>query len=137
MEGSELLLFCTQAFGERSLLRLSFTLRLVIRAGDPTPDQKPDNTGTQRADQEGRAQTDRPADLNPNLMPDKVKGQMSPGGSMPSITLKGVSIKGTSTVKFEEAAATAQAEAQSALNQDKVPRSYQNNVRDYFDDLKK
>lgn len=103
----------------------------------PNQDAGWDNTGIQRPDQEGRAQTDRPADLNPNLMPDKVKGQMSPGGSMPSITLKGVSIKGTSTVKFEEAAATAQAEAQSALNQDKVPRSYQNNVRDYFDDLKK
>ena len=28
-------------------------------------------------------------------------------------------------------------EAQSALNQDKVPRAYQNAVRDYFDDLKK
>jgi flavin-binding protein dodecin len=56
---------------------------------------------------------------------------------MPSITLKGVSIKGQSTVKFEEAAATAQSEAQSALNQDQVPRVYQNAVKDYFDDLKK
>ena len=56
---------------------------------------------------------------------------------MPSITLKGVSIKGQSTVQFEEAAATAQSEAQSALNQDQVPRAYQNGVRDYFDDLKK
>jgi hypothetical protein len=96
-----------------------------------------DNSGIQRPDMEGRGHTDRPDDLNPNLMPDKVKGQMSPGGSMPSITLKGVSIKGTSTVKFEEAAATAQQEAQSALNQDQVPRAYQNHVRDYFDDLKK
>jgi len=40
-------------------------------------------------------------------------------------------------VKFEEAATTAQEEAQNALNQDKVPRAYQNAVRDYFDDLKK
>jgi hypothetical protein len=96
-----------------------------------------DNSGIDRPDMEGRDATDRPTDLNPNLMPDKVKGQMSPGGSMPSITLKGVSIKGTSTVKFEEAAATAQQEAQSALNQDQVPRAYQNHVRDYFDDLKK
>jgi hypothetical protein len=38
---------------------------------------------------EGRGTTDHSTDLNPNLMPDKVKGQMSPGGSMPSITLKG------------------------------------------------
>ena len=86
---------------------------------------------------DGKGHTARPDDLNPNLTPDKVKGQMSPGGSMPSITLKGVSIKGTSNVKFEEAATTAQQEAQSALNQDQVPRAYQNAVRDYFDDLKK
>jgi hypothetical protein len=96
-----------------------------------------DNSGINRPDMEGRGHTDRPDDLNPNLMPDKVKGQMSPGGSMPSITLKGVSIKGSSKVKFEDAATTAQQEAQSALNQDKVPRAYQNAVRDYFDDLKK
>ena len=37
----------------------------------------------------------------------------------------------------EEAAAAAQQEAQNALNQDQVPRAYQNAVRDYFDDLKK
>lgn len=96
-----------------------------------------DNSGIQRPDMDSRGLTDRPDDLNPNLRPDKVKGQMSPGGSMPSITLKGVSIKGTSNVKFEEAATSAQQEAQSALNQDQVPRAYQNNVRDYFDDLKK
>ncbi len=96
-----------------------------------------DNSGIKRPDMEGKGLTDRPTDLNPNLMPDKVKGQMSPGGSMPSITLKGVSIKGTSNVKFQEAATTAQQEAESALNQDRVPRAYQNAVRDYFDDLKK
>ena len=96
-----------------------------------------DNSGIQRPDLDPRGHTDRPDDLNPNLRPDKVKGQMSPGGSMPSITLKGVSIKGTSNVKFEEAATAAQQDAQSALNQDQVPRAYQNAVRDYFDDLKK
>ena len=47
---------------------------------------------------------------------------------MPSITLKGVSIKGTCNVKFEEPA---------AAQEDQVPRAYQNAVRDYFDDLKK
>jgi DNA repair exonuclease SbcCD ATPase subunit len=96
-----------------------------------------DNSGIERPDMEGKGHTDRPEDRNPNLTPDKVKGRMSPGGSMPSITLKGVSIKGTSNVKFEEAATTAQQDAQSALNQDQVPRAYQNAVRDYFDDLKK
>jgi hypothetical protein len=96
-----------------------------------------DNSGVQRPDMDARGHTDRPDDLNPNLIPDKVRGQMSPGGSMPSITLKGVSIKGQSSVQYHEAAAAAQAEAQSALNQDQVPRAYQGAVRDYFDDLKK
>ena len=45
--------------------------------------------GYRPPDMEGRGTTDHSTDLNPNLMPDKVKGQMSPGGSMPSITLKG------------------------------------------------
>ena len=56
---------------------------------------------------------------------------------MPSITLKGVAIKGNSTVEYQRAAQAAQADAQSALNQDQVPRAYQNTVKDYFDDLKK
>jgi hypothetical protein len=96
-----------------------------------------DNSGVQRPDMDGRGVTERPEDRNPNLEPDKVRGQFSKGGPMPSITLKGVHIKGQSNVKFEEAAATAQQDAQSALNQDQVPRAYQNSVRDYFDDLKK
>jgi hypothetical protein len=96
-----------------------------------------DNSGIQRPDTDPKAPTERPTDLNPNLVPDKVKGKMSPGSSMPSITLKGVSIKGSSNIKFEEAATAAQQDAESALNQDRVPRAYQNAVRDYFDDLKK
>jgi hypothetical protein len=56
---------------------------------------------------------------------------------MPSITLKGVSIKGQSKVAYEESATAAQSDAQSALSQEKVPRAYQGAVRDYFDDLKK
>ena len=86
---------------------------------------------------DARGQTDRDSNLNPSLLPTKVRGQMSPGGPMPSITLKGVSIKGQSTIQYQEAAASAQADAESALNQDQVPRAYQNTVRDYFDDLKK
>ena len=73
--------------------------------------------------------------LAENLAPTKVRGQVTPGAAMPGITLRGVSIKGVSQVAYTEAVATAQEEAQSALNQDKVPRAYQNSVRDYFDDL--
>ncbi len=96
-----------------------------------------DNSGIERPDTEGKGQTDRDTALNDALRMEKVKGQFSPGGPMPSITLKGVSIKGQSKIQYEEAATAAQNDAQSALSQEKVPRAYQNAVRDYFDDLKK
>jgi hypothetical protein len=97
-----------------------------------------DNSGVERADEEGRGVSDRgEGQLPDNLRPDKVKGKFTPGGQMPSITLRGVSIKGVSNVKYEEAAAAAQTEAQAALSQEKVPRAYQGAVKDYFDDLKK
>jgi hypothetical protein len=97
-----------------------------------------DNSGIVRPDMDARGHTDRgEGELSDALQPTKVKGQFSPGGQMPSITLKGVSIKGQSKVAYEEAAAAAQSDAQSALSQEKVPRAYQGAVRDYFDDLKK
>ena len=105
---------------------------------DKIPQTPVDNSNIQRPDMEGRGLTDRgPGEVSDALRPTQVKGKLSPGGPMPSITLKGVSIKGTSNVKFEDAATAAQSEAQSALNQDQVPRAYQNAVKDYFDDLKK
>jgi hypothetical protein len=51
--------------------------------------------------------------------------------------LKGVSIKGQSTVGYTEAASAAQSDAQAAINHDQVPRAYRGAVKDYFDDLKK
>ena len=97
-----------------------------------------DNTGSVRPDQDARGHTDRgEGELSDALKPTKVKGQFSPGGQMPSITLKGISIKGQSKVEYSEAAAAAQSEAQSALSQEKVPRAYQGAVKDYFDDIKK
>jgi len=96
-----------------------------------------DNSGVVRPDQDQRGHTDRgDGELTDALKPTKVKGQFSPGGQMPSITLKGVSIKGQSKVQYEEAATAAQSDAQSALSQEKVPRAYQGAVKDYFDDLK-
>ena len=97
-----------------------------------------DNTGIVRPDTDPRGLTDRgEAQLADDLNPTKLKGQLVPGGPMPSITLKGVSIKGQSSVEFQQAAAAAQSDAQSALNQDQVPRAYQGAVKNYFDDLKK
>lgn len=97
-----------------------------------------DNTGIQRDDMDPRGHTDRgEGELNDALKPTKVRGQVSPGGQMQSVTLRNVSIKGQSKVDYEAAAASAQSDAQSALSHDQVPRAYQGAVRDYFDDLKK
>src|SRR5256885_6021569 len=54
-----------------------------------------DNSGLQRPDMAPRGESDRgEGELSDALVPTKVKGQISPGGQMPSITLQGVSIKG-------------------------------------------
>jgi hypothetical protein len=96
-----------------------------------------DNSGVKRPDQAGKGQTDRDSNLPQGLVPTKIKGEMQPGGAMPSVTIKGLSIKGTSKVSYTEAVAAAQVDAQAALSQDQVPKAYQNSVRDYFDDFKK
>ena len=96
-----------------------------------------DNSGNRRPDSDPRGLTDRgDPQLADNLAPTKLHGQITPGAPMPSITLKGVSIKGQSSVAYQEAATTAQSDAKSALNQDQVPRAYQGAVRDYFNDIK-
>lgn len=102
----------------------------------PMSEEWVDNSLVDRPDQDPRGLTERDPSLNAALTPTKVKGQFSPGDRMPSITLPGVSIKGTSKIQFEEAATAAQSDANSALSQDKVPRNYQGPVKEYFDDLK-
>ena len=96
-----------------------------------------DNSGINRPDMAGKGHSDRDTGMPDGLTPTKIKGQIQPGGAMPSITLKGVSIKGQSKVSYTEAVASAQSDAQAALSQEQVPKAYQNSVRDYFDDLKK
>jgi hypothetical protein len=94
-----------------------------------------DNSGMTRPDTDPRGHTERDTTQSDALTPTKVKGQFNPGGQMPSITLKGVSIKGQSKVAYEESVTAAQADAQSA--QPGKSRAYQGAVKDYFDDLKK
>lgn len=96
-----------------------------------------DNSGVNRPDQAGKGLTDRDSSLPSGLVPTKIKGDMQPGGAMPSVTIKGLSLKGSSKISYTEAVAAAQVDAQAALSQDQVPKAYQNSVRDYFDDLKK
>lgn len=102
----------------------------------PEISERWDNTGIERPDMNPRGHTDRgDGQLSENALPTKLSGQFTPG-PMPAITLKGVSIKGQSSVPFQQALETAQSEAQSALNQDQVPRAYRGAVKGYFDDLK-
>jgi hypothetical protein len=96
-----------------------------------------DNSGVERPDHVPRGTTDRgEGQLSDALTPTKVRGQISPSGAMPSINLRGVSIRGESRVRYEEVVTGAQTEARSALSQERVPRAYRGPVRDYFDDLK-
>lgn len=102
----------------------------------PEYSERWDNSGVTRPDMASRGHTDRgEGQLSENALPTKLQGQFSPG-AMPSITLKGVSIVGRSSVQMEQAVQSAQSEAQSALNQDQVPRAYRGAVKGYFDDLK-
>jgi len=95
-----------------------------------------DNSGLNRNDKTAKGLTDRDPTTPENLSPTKIMGQFQPGGPMPSITLKGVSIKGDCKVAYTEAVTAAQSDAQAALTQEQVPKAYKNAVRDYFDDLK-
>ena len=100
--------------------------------------QRWDNSGISRPGMDARGYTDRGDGKVPeDMVSTRVKGKINPKGSMPSITLRGVSIKGDSRVQFQEAVSAAQSDAHNALNQDKVPRAYRDSVRNYFDDLKK
>ena len=99
--------------------------------------QRWDNSGFSRPEMGARGNTDRGDGKVPKeMVSTRIKGKINPKGPMPSITLRGVSIKGSSKVQFEEAVTAAQSDALNALNQDKVPRAYRDSVRDYFDDLK-
>jgi len=99
--------------------------------------QQWDNSGFSRPGMDARGNTDRGTGKVPDdMVSTRIKGKINPKGSMPSFTLRGVSIKGSSRVPFQEAVTAAQSDARNALNQDKVPRAYRDSVRDYFDDLK-
>ena len=99
--------------------------------------QRWDNSGFSRPEMDARGNTDRgDAKVPDDMVSTRIKGKINPKGPMPSITLRGVNIKGSSKVQFQEAVTAAQSDARNALNQDKVPRAYRDSVRDYFDDLK-
>lgn len=104
----------------------------------PNPEQLQswDNSGIERPDMDPRGTTDRAVtEVDERFRPDKLSGTFNPGASMPSVTLKGVSIKGQSRVTYEQARQAAQEEAENSLSEDKVPRAYQGAVKQYFETL--
>ena len=74
--------------------------------------QRWDNSGFSRPDMDTRGNTDRGDGKVPDdMVSSRIKGKINPKGSMPSISLRGVSIKGSSKVQFMEAVTAAQSDA--------------------------
>lgn len=96
-----------------------------------------DNSGLSRGDKTARGRSDRATSLPESLTPTRARGQFQPGKAMPSITVKGLNLRGETRVGYSEAVEAAQSEAQSALSEESIPKAYRNAVRDYFDDLKR
>jgi len=96
-----------------------------------------DNTGLSRDGKDPRGVTDRgDPKITGKTTPTKIQGRMGEGGTMPGIQLKGVSIKGQSSVEMEQTTTSAKQEAEDALNKEQIPKSYQGQVKEYFDSLK-
>ncbi len=102
--------------------------------GNPQYTDRWDNSGINRADMDSKGHTDRgPANSPQGTQNFSLKGNMGSGGPMPGISLQGISIKGQSNVKIEEAFSAASQEAENALSKETVPTSYQGAVKEYFD----
>lgn len=96
-----------------------------------------ENDQSPRAGKDSRGVTERGDPRNADrARPTKIQGQLGEGGPMPGIQLKGVSIKGQSNVEMEHATGAAKQEAEDALNKEQIPKSYQGQVKEYFDSLK-
>jgi len=67
-----------------------------------------------------------------NFTKDQLKGDLSPGSSMPSIPLHGLHIKGQSKVTYQEVISEIKASDAGSIDQSKIPRFYQKTVKNYF-----
>lgn len=102
--------------------------------GAPDYTEKWDNTGINRPDMMGKGHTGRGEPVLPQGTQNfGIRGTLGTGGPMPGISLQGISIKGESNVKIEEAFSAASQEAESALSKETVPTAYQGAVKEYFD----
>ena len=66
----------------------------------------------------------------------KLKGQIQSGRVVGSFFSDGKQIKGDVKVEYVEEVEAAEAEAAQALEQEKIPRAYEDYVRDYFHQMK-
>ena len=102
----------------------------------PETAERWDDSGLTQPETDARGHTDRgEGEVASGMIPTTVRGRFTPGSAMPSLPLKGLSIRGQSRIQYEEAMSAAQDAAQSALSQQKVPRAYQQSVKGYFDEF--
>ena len=102
----------------------------------PETAERWDDSGLTQPETDARGHTDRgEGEVASGMIPTTVRGRFTPGSAMPSLPLKGLSIRGQSRIHYEEAMSAAQDAAQSALSQQKVPRAYQQSVKGYFDEF--
>ena len=105
---------------------------------DPLPAEKTelqDQSNMFQQDDEARGISDRDDSFEANrFSPDQIKGDISPGSSMPSMPLKGVHIKGQSKATFQEVIDQIQNSEAESVDQTRIPRAYQDAVKSYFDE---
>lgn len=105
---------------------------------DPLPQQKSnlvDQSGMSQQTLEQKGVTEREQAFNQsNFTQDQVKGDLSPGSSMPSIPLHGLHIKGRSKVSYQEVISEINSSQAGSIDQTKIPRYYQKSVKNYFDE---
>ena len=71
-----------------------------------------------------------------NFQPGKIQGKMRKGRIVGSFFSDGKNLKGEAKVPFVAEAVAAEVEAAAALQNEQVPRAYENYVREYFHDMK-
>lgn len=67
---------------------------------------------------------------------EQLKGKLQSGRAVGSYFTNGRQVKGEAIAQFTEAAAAARSAADEAIEQEQIPKAYQNFVNDYFTGMK-
>jgi tetratricopeptide (TPR) repeat protein len=104
---------------------------------DALPDERTelqDQSGMSQAELDAKGLSDRDDRFqNDRFSPDQIRGDLDQGGSMPSMPLKGIHIKGRSNATYQEVMSEIRDSEASTIDQSRVPRAYQQAVKSYFD----